>query len=220
MPKLKCCGCKERFEADTMLSLPAGNFHSKDCAILYATAKQERSRARLKAKAGKEKRVADKATRAATKAAKKKDLRWQHKVTQAAFNKMRVQEELLWFKDRGLEPTCISCGYLLGGDQWCCGHFKTRGAQSGLRYDRRNTFLQHNRRCNMMLSGDIEGSKTTRGYKKGLVYRFGEEEGQAIIEYCQINVEPIKWQWEALEKNRAEYLKRIRELKRRLGNVK
>ena len=205
MPSWKCCGCKDRFEAETMMTLPAGQFHSMDCAISYSNAKQERARARLKVKAGK-------ATRAATKAAKKKDLRWQHKVTQAAFNKMRVQEELAWFKDRGLEPTCISCGNPLGGDQWCCGHFKTRGAQSGLRYDRRNTFLQHNRRCNMMLSGDIEGTKTTRGYKQGLIDRFGEEEGQAIIDYCQINVEPIKWQWEVLEKNRAEYLLITRKL--------
>ena len=220
MPKLRCTGCKSRFDKLGMISLPSGNFHSIDCAYKYAQDKQESARARLKAKVGKEKREAGKASRAATKAAKKKDLRWQHKVTQAAFNKMRVREELLWFRDRGLTPTCISCGNPLGGDQWCCGHFKTRGAQSGLRYDRRNTFLQHNRRCNMMLSGDIEGTKTTRGYKQGLRDRFGEEEGQAIIDYCQVNVAPIKWQWEVLEKNRAEYLKQTRELQRRLGNVK
>ena len=68
----------------------------------------------------------------------------------------------------------------------------------------------------MMLSGDIEGTKTTRGYKQGLIDRFGEEEGQSIIDYCQINVEPIKWQWEVLEKMRAKYLKQTRELQRRL----
>lgn len=154
----------------------------------------------------------DKASRAASKEAKRRDLKWQHSLTQKAFNKMRVLEEKLWFKERGLEPECISCGRPIGGDQWCCGHFKTRGAQSGLRYDPKNTYLQHNHRCNMNLSGDIEGTKTTRGYKQGLKDRFGEEEGQAIIDYCESNTAPVKWSWEELEKMRQSFNQRIRDL--------
>ncbi len=146
----------------------------------------------------------------------RKDLRWQHKHTQKAFNRMRVLEEFLWFAERGLEPECISCGKTLGNDQWCCGHMKTRGAQSGLRYDKRNTFLQHNRKCNMGLSGDIEGTASTRGYKRGLIDRFGEEEGQLIIDYCERNVAPIKWEWQELEAFRAECNERIRDLEKAL----
>lgn len=64
----------------------------------------------------------------------------------------------------------------------------------------------------MNLSGDISGTKTTRGYKQGLIDRFGEEEGQEIIDYCETNSDPVKWTWEELEKNRAKYNARIREL--------
>jgi hypothetical protein len=66
----------------------------------------------------------------------------------------------------------------------------------------------------MNLSGDIEGTKTTRGYKQGLKERFGEEEVQTIIDYCESNTAPVKWSWEELEKNRAKYNARIREIER------
>ncbi len=39
MAKLKCCGCKERLEKETMIKLPAGNFHSYECATSYAKSK-------------------------------------------------------------------------------------------------------------------------------------------------------------------------------------
>ena len=119
----------------------------------------------------------------------RKDLKWQHAQTKTAFNRMRVLEEFKWFEDRGLEPECISCGKEKGGDSWSCGHFKTVGAQGNLRYDRKNTYLQHNRRCNSGLSGDIAGTKTTRGYLKGIRERFGEEERQSIINYCESHTE-------------------------------
>ena len=141
----------------------------------------------------------------------RENTRHQHKLTQAAFNKLRVLEELQWFKERGLEPECISCGKVKM--DWCCGHFKTRGAQSGLRYDKRNTFLQCNRYCNMALSGNIEGNKTTRGYKKGLIERFGEKEGNSIIEYCESATAPVDWSGEELIEFRKNINKKIRELK-------
>jgi len=138
------------------------------------------------------------------------DVGYQHKLTQKVFNQLRVLEEKIWFRDRGVEPSCISCS----GTKmdWCCGHFKTRGAQGGLRYDRRNTFIQCNFRCNRNLSGNIEGNKTTHGYKKGLILRFGEQEGQAIIDYCDTHTSPGEWNWLDLKIFRAECSARIREL--------
>lgn len=133
-------------------------------------------------------------------------------LTQSSFNKMRRLEEFLWFRERGLEPTCISCGNPIGNDQWCCGHFKTRGSQSNLRFDRKNTFLQHNNRCNKNLSGDIEGTKTTRGYKKGLIERFGEKDGQDTIDYCESNSTPYKWTCEELIELRKTFNKKIRDI--------
>ena len=142
----------------------------------------------------------------------KRDITWQHKQCQPVFNRMRVLEEMEWFHSRGLEPECISCGKK--NMDWCCGHFKTVGAQSGLRYDSMNTYLQCNRYCNKGLSGNIYGNKTTRGYIQGLKDRFGEDEAQRIIDYCESNTAPVKWDWEQMEADRKEWNKRIREMKK------
>ena len=183
---------------------------SPACALEFAQAKNTAKAKRLQ-------QAKQKSDRKISKDLDRHDLRWQHKHTQRVFNRMRVLEEFLWFKDRGMEPECISCGKTLGGDQWCCGHLKTRGAQSGLRYNRNNTFLQHNHRCNMNLSGDIEGSKSTRGYKKGLLERFGEEEGQSTLDYCETHTATVKWAWQDLEDMRKEFAKQVKYLEKKLG---
>jgi hypothetical protein len=95
---------------------------------------------------------------------------------------------------------------------WCCGHYKTVGAQSGLRYDRQNTFLQCNRYCNKGLSGNIAGNKNTRGYTQGLADRFGQAEADKIIEYCEARTAPVKWDWQELEAWRKEWNIKYREL--------
>tara|TARA_R110000772_G_C13253681_1_gene434757 strand:- start:65 stop:649 length:585 start_codon:yes stop_codon:yes gene_type:complete len=136
---------------------------------------------------------------------KRETLSWQESQTQDAFNKMRKAEEMLWFMNHGLEPTCISCGKPIGNDVWACGHFKTQGGNSRLRYDRANTYLQHNRRCNSDLSGDIYGTSTTHGYLAGLKIRFGSYEGQQIIDYCEANTHPIKRTCEELQQMRKEF---------------
>ncbi|QZI87780.1 putative NinG protein [Vibrio phage 66E30.1] len=210
--KRKCTHCKDRYPTEQGIKTPAGWFCCIDHAIAHSRKLQERTRTKQANKAKQAQAKEVKASRAASKEVKRRDLKWQHGLTQKSFNKMRVLEEKLWFQERGLEPECISCGRTIGGDQWCCGHFKTRGAQSGLRYDRKNTFLQHNHRCNMNLSGDISGTKTTRGYKQGLIDRFGEDEGQSIIDYCETHYDPVKWTWDELEKMRSSFNKRIREL--------
>lgn len=212
--KLKCKTCGRYEYRQKVITTPKGRFCSHSCMMSFVKVEQDRQRAKALKKAKADTKKKEKAQRDSDRGKKRQGLKWQHKQTQKSFNKMRVLEELRWFRDRGLEPTCISCGKPLGGDQWCCGHFKTRGAQSNLRYDRKNTFLQHNRRCNMMLSGDIAGTKTTRGYKQGLIERFGESDGLAIIEHCETNTSPAKWTWQQLEEMRSEFNKRIRELER------
>jgi len=131
------------------------------------------------------------------------DVKYQHGLTQPVFNRLRVQEELEWFKSRGLEPECISCSKK--NMDWCCGHLKTRGAQSNLRYDKNNTFLQCNRYCNMGLSGNISGDKNTRGYIQGLFDRFGDKRAQEIIDYCETETSPRKFTGQELEQMRKEF---------------
>lgn len=180
---------------------------SEDCAVSHGLELAEKNRKRKEAK--------DKAkARGEVKELNRRDLGWQHKQTQKAFNRMRVLEEKLWFRERGMEPECISCGKT--NMDWCCGHLKTRGAQSNLRYDRLNTFLQCNRYCNKALSGNIEGNKNTRGYKQGLVDRFGEDEARRILDYLESNTAPVKWDCAELESFRAECSAKARELQQDL----
>ena len=129
----------------------------------------------------------------------KKSLKWQHKQTQPVFNKLRRLQEFKWFSDRGLEPVCTSCGKPLGNDQWCNGHVTSVGSNGRLRYDFMNSYLQHNNRCNKNLSGDVDN------FKKGLIIRFGEEEGIAIVDYCETNNSPIKRTWQDIEQMRKEF---------------
>lgn len=140
----------------------------------------------------------------------RKSLPWQHKQTQKVFNRMRVLEELKWFKDRDLEPTCISCNK--PNMDWCCSHLKTVGAQGALRYSEFNTKIACNRYCNMGLSGNINGNKTTRGYLEGLVERFGDEKFKEIIDYCSKAKAEWKWTWQELEEMRKGFAARVREL--------
>lgn len=198
-----------------MVKLPVGWFHSRECAFQYSKAKGQ---AAIKRKQAKERREKDAEFKAMKARVKEDQLGHQHKLTQKVFNRMRVLQELLWFREQGREPECISCGHPLGGDQWCCGHFKTVGAHPELRYDERNTYLQHNHNCNMHLSGDINGTKNTMGYMAGLEYRFGTEEAKAIIAYCESPHDPIKWTGAALKKFRSECAAKVRELEQQLNS--
>jgi len=175
------------------------------CANAYAigeTAKKEKKDALL----------SEKVNRKALKDLNRQSLSWQHKQTQKSFNRMRVLQELKWFHDRGLKPQCISCAK--ENMDWCCGHHKTVGAEGELRYSEFNTTLQCNRYCNMGLSGNIHGNKTTRGYLQGLKDRFGEVEGQAIIDKCEAHSGQVKWSWQQLEEMRAGFNQKIRELEK------
>jgi len=64
------------------------------------------------------------------------------------------------------------------------------------------------------MSGDMEGTKTTRGYKNGLRERVGAAEGQLIVDYCDSHTETKKWTCDELEGLRAQFNQRIRELQR------
>lgn len=203
--KRRCTKCKTYEPVENGVITPVGFFCSHDCKISYAIDSNNKNK--LVSVGHKTQK---KQTRTALLELNRKSLNWQHKQTQPVFNKMRVLEELQWFSERGLKPTCISCGNELGGDQWCCGHFKTQGGNGRIRYDRKNTYLQHNHRCNSQLSGDIEGTHSTHGYKQGLINRFGQQEANSIMEYCEQNTGAKKWMCDELEEMRKEFNEKIR----------
>ena len=191
--KCKAPGCDNRFERTYTTTQQVCDYK---CAIAWAKDKESQK------------------NRKELREFNRRDLRWQHKQTQPVFNRMRVLEELKWFFDRGLEPECISCGKT--NMDWCCGHFKTRGSQPELRYAKHNTFLQCNRYCNMALSGNIEGNKNTRGYKAGIIERFGEKEGQFIIDDCGTDADAA-WTWQQIEGMRKEFNAKIKQLTEEAG---
>lgn len=189
----RCKVCRTRYEAKYFLQKTCF-----DPACLAQWSKSDKGGTTKKAKA-----IEDKENKKAVLELNRKSLKWQHDKTQPVFNKLRRLQEFKWFNDRGLEPTCISCGKEIGNDQWCNGHFKTVGSNSRLRYDFKNSYLQHNHQCNKQKSGDIDG------YKKGLVNRFGDE-ARSIIDYCETNNSPIKYTWQELEELRKEFNKQIK----------
>ena len=194
--KKRCRNCKSYKLTDSMVNINGAYFCDINGATSYAFKNKEKGK---KIKYNTQK-----------KNLQLSDTKKQHELTQKAFNKLRVLQEIKWFKDRGREPECISCGK--ANMDWCCGHFKTRGSQGGLRYDVKNTFLQCNRYCNMGLSGNISGNKDTRGYIQGLHDRFGEDEAKAIIDYCETNTGVKKWTGEELSALRKDINKQIKEL--------
>ncbi len=128
---------------------------------------------------------------------------------QELFNKMRRLECLLWFKERNLEPVCISCQKPLGGDVWACGHYKTRGARKDLAFERLNTHLQHNFSCNKNKSGDVEGQKI------GYVMIYGKVEAEIILADLEVRREIPKRtpeDWQAMKKEFRAEIRRLQSL--------
>ena len=131
---------------------------------------------------------------------------------QELFNKIRRLECLLWFKERNLEPVCISCQKPLGGDVWACGHYKTRGARKDLAFERLNTHLQHNFSCNKNKSGDVEGQKI------GYAMIYGQAEAERILADLEVRREMPKRtpeDWQAMKK---EFRAKIRRLEKLLNS--
>lgn len=147
---------------------------SVSCALEYGKATEAKKREREEKREDREfkKRKAE---------FRKRDRRVQLDLTQKTFNRMRVMEEKLWFYQQGKQPECVSCGKQ--NMDWCCGHYKTRGASPELRFSRRNTMLQCNKYCNMSLSGNISGNKHTRGYTQGIIERFGDVKAKELLDY-------------------------------------
>ena len=195
----KCKVCHSKYKARYFLQ--------KTCLDPVCLAKWSKEDVKLKnSTTEKVKRIESKKSKKDLLDLNRRSLKWQHDKTQPVFNKLRRLQEFKWFADRDLEPVCISCEKPIGNDQWCNGHFKSVGANGRLRYDFKNSYLQHNNHCNKHKSGDAVA------YESGLISRFGEDEGRAIIAYCEENNAPIKRTWQELESIRKEFNKQIKVL--------
>lgn len=184
--KIRCLHCREYHPADSVLRLPAGSFCSLQHAVDYGRAKAQKAREKAKIKAQK----AQKAK------VKEGDIRHQHKLTQSAVNRLCL------LLDSG--KPCISCGRPDGGGRLRnAGHFKSRGANSGLRYDLLNIHGQCTY-CNLYNSGAVEG------YRQGLLERYGSE----ILDYLDTAPRVRAWTAQELIQMRSEVAEEIRRLER------
>lgn len=93
---------------------------------------------------------------------------------QIATNRYIRARDRVYAKREGRYPECCSCGTTNQDIQYAAGHFKTVGAYPELRFNEFNIHIQCNKRCNKELSGNIHGTKDTRGYHKFIVEKYGE----------------------------------------------
>jgi hypothetical protein len=120
------------------------------------------------------------------------------------------------FISQGKPPECISCGTTNPDIQYAAGHYKTAGGNPELALDPKNIHLQCNHRCNKMMSGNISGDKTTRGYTAGIIEWYGEEEGRALIDYLTGHHEVRKYSHDELDTIRIEHNRLALELEKKI----
>lgn len=120
---------------------------------------------------------------------------------QQAFN------EFIRWRDRVAGHACISSGRPL---DWAensvdCGHYRSVGSAPHLRYDERNAHAQ-SKQDNRWLSGNAVD------YRLGLIARIGLE----AVEALEADQEPRRYTIDDLQKIKAEYRTKVRELKKQV----
>lgn len=198
--KRKCTGCKSRFPADQMKSLPAGHFHSIECAIAYANKAKEKQ---AKRQAATQKKI-DKEKRKATKIKKQalKTIGQLAKEAQTSINKY------IRFRDYG--KPCISCGSLPKqkyGGTMDAGHYRSRGAASHLRFNLLNIHGQCVK-CNRYKSGNAVD------YRLNLIVKIGLDNVEAL----ENNNKPRSFSRDYLERLKKIFNKRARFYEKRIKN--
>lgn len=144
--KRKCKYCAEYVTG--WIKVPAGVFCNFDHAIAFAN--------QPKIKAATEKKIhAEKKTRL-----RDNNRSYWLKKSQESFN--------LWIRSRDKGLPCISCGKPDNGDVRHASHFKSRGSNSYLRFDRRNVNASCVK-CNVYNSGALDG------YSEGIIDRYGRD---------------------------------------------
>jgi hypothetical protein len=122
------------------------------------------------------------------------------KVAQREFNS--------YIRERDRSRPCICCGQpLLAGDGgpgggFDCGHYRSVGSASRLRFDERNAHGQR-KQCNRW------GAGRAVDYRIGLIGRIG----LAAVEALEASNEPHKWGREELREIAAKYRQKLKELK-------
>ncbi len=121
------------------------------------------------------------------------------KEAQVAFNS--------YIRARDKDQPCICCGRPLGtgdvGGAFDCGHYRSTGSASHLRFDERNAHGQ-TKACNRY------GAGRAVDYRVGLIARIGRE----AVEALEADNTPHKWTRDELIAIRATYKAKLKELEK------
>lgn len=154
---------------------------------------------RCSAKVGKRVRAAEKAK----DRARRRELETIPELIRAAQKEFNA-----YIRERDKFKPCICCGAGLaagngstGGD-FDCGHYRSVGSASHLRFDERNAHGQ-TKRCNRY------GAGRAVDYRIGLIGRIGRD----AVEALEANNTPHKWTADELRAIRAEYKTKTKALK-------
>ena len=111
-----------------------------------------------------------------------------------------------YIRERDKDRSCICCGAPLNldsvGGGYDCGHYRSTGSASHLRFDERNAHAQ-TKRCNRY------GAGRAVDYRVGLIARIGLE----AVEALEADNIPVKWTRERLTEIKTIYKGKLRNLK-------
>jgi len=157
--KLKCTGCKERFDRATMISVPAGKFHNYKCAIQYANKETGNRR--------------EKEFKQETKRRKEsiKSLKTLCSEAQVEVNRVRLRQDVI----AGYK--CISCGVRPPEN---AGHRYHAGSKYSISWLR---FLDRNINGQCIYCNKHVGGGNAEAYDIGFVDRFSQSELEDLKEY-------------------------------------
>ena len=181
--------------------LETGQRIHPECIAPWADAQQAKQE-RADAKAS---RMAAKAERASIRARKEaiKTIPVLIKEAQVAFN--------AYIRARDADKPCICCGQPLGpgevGGAFDCGHYRSTGSASHLRFNEDNAHGQR-KQCNRW------GAGRAVDYRLGLIARIGLERVEAL----ETNNTPHKWAKDEVRAIRDEYRARLNAAKKGARN--
>jgi hypothetical protein len=185
-----CKCCKATFTPSKRMQVVCGPMCGLERARLKREA-QERKQARERAKVDK-----------AMDAQRKRSLETIPeliKKAQHAFN--------AFIRERDKDRPCICCGLPLGagevGGAFDCGHYRSTGSASHLRFDERNAHAQR-KVCNRW------GAGRAVDYRLGLISRIGLE----AVESLESENDPVKWERDTLRQIATIYRGKLRDLRK------
>jgi len=197
----KCKQCSEFKPAENGIKTPVAWFCCHEHAILFAKSRQEAQAKKNSIKVKQSQAKKEKAVKINLRARKDKlkSVSDWNKEAQAAINKY------VKFRDHG--KPCVSCGCELSinyGGTTDCGHYRSRGSASHLRFNLLNMASQCSR-CNRYLSGNVVE------YRKELINRIGIDR----VEQLENDNEPRKFDIEYLKRLKRIFNKRARYYEKR-----